>query len=102
MMVTKELYKKEPTTIKYFEAVDQSMDIIANLFAECDDDEIISYLCRIKGFKDYEAAQEFVILIEQRPKVLVNTEVYDYTHPMLIDQYLKRRYTKARNLLIKK
>ena len=101
-MIEKEIYKDEPTTRMRFATMNQNSEMIRDLFLKCNEEEIISYLCKINGFKDYEAAKDYVEIIEKKPKVLLNQNVYDHTHHLLIDPYLKGRYTKARNAAISK
>lgn len=100
-MAEKEIYKVAPLTRERFTVVSQNSDMLIDLFSSCNDKEAISYLCKIKGFKDYKAAKKYVVLLEQRSNILVDQNVYDHTHHMLIDSQLKRRYTKARNAILK-
>lgn len=101
-MIEKQIYKEAPLTRERFTAFLQNSDMIIDLFSTCSDKEIKDYLGKIKGFKDYKAAKKYVVLLEQKPNVLIDQNIYDHTHHMLVDPQLKRRYTKSRNAVLKK
>ncbi len=56
----------------------------------------IKYFSSIAGFEDYDAAYEFINIIERNAQVLASDTVYDNTYEKLWNAPLKSRYTKLR------
>ena len=57
------------------------------------------YLSNIIGFKDKDAASEFLSILENNESLMASQSIYDNTYDKLIDSGLKYRYTRKRNKL---
>lgn len=83
----------------YFTKINQS--------TECLEDAISygesfakTYFSKIVGFISKEAAEKFVEIINGHSELAISKEIYDNTHPRLVNPVLKSRYTRIRNRVL--
>ena len=55
---------------------------------------VLDYYTRMNGFQSKEAAEQFLVIMEEHTNYAQNQAIYEHVHPKLIDAVMKRRYTK--------
>lgn len=82
---------------KMFANALQSVESLKDLFDNYDSTFIITYLSKIKGFKNKGAAEYYVFMMKRHKDIAASDVVYNNNYEKLVDFVLKGKYTRYHN-----